>query len=176
MNDTALQSSPITLDRRLVLGDTDYQVTAFPTDDHRIDLCIVSTDPQGHVISELSAGLTRADAVRLIPAEGWWMAMCLAEPDIRDMYCDVTTPAVWTGPAEITVVDLDIDLVRYRADGRVEVEDEDEFAEHRVSLGYPDEIVEGALRAVTELREALSHGEEPFTDHCRKWLAQVGQP
>jgi hypothetical protein len=61
MNDTALQSSPITLDRRLMLGDTDYQVTAFPTDDHRIDLCIVSTDPEGHVISELSAGLTPTD-------------------------------------------------------------------------------------------------------------------
>jgi hypothetical protein len=61
MNDTALQSSPITLDRRVVLGDTDYQVTAFPTDDHRIDLCIVSTDPDGQVISELSAGLTPTD-------------------------------------------------------------------------------------------------------------------
>jgi hypothetical protein len=63
MNDTALQSSPITLDRRLVLGETDYQVTAFPTDDHRIDLCIVSSDPDGRVVSELSAGLHPADLV-----------------------------------------------------------------------------------------------------------------
>lgn len=61
MNDTALQSSPITLDRRLVLGDTDYQVTAFPADDHRIDLCIVSSDPEGRMISELNAGLSPAD-------------------------------------------------------------------------------------------------------------------
>ncbi|WP_203821283.1 hypothetical protein [Paractinoplanes ferrugineus] len=61
MNDTALQTSPITLDRRLLLGDTDYQVTAFPTDDHRIDLCIVSTGPDGDVLSELSAGLSPAD-------------------------------------------------------------------------------------------------------------------
>jgi hypothetical protein len=65
MNDTALQSSPITLDRRLVLGDTDYQVTAFPTDDHRIDLCIVSSDPDGQVISELSAGLAPADLINV---------------------------------------------------------------------------------------------------------------
>ncbi|MBL7256326.1 hypothetical protein [Paractinoplanes lichenicola] len=61
MNDTALQSSPITLDRRLLLGEIDYQVTAFPTDDHRIDLCIVSSDSDGHVVSEISGGIAPAD-------------------------------------------------------------------------------------------------------------------
>jgi hypothetical protein len=61
MNNTPLQSSPITLDRRLVVGETDYQVTAFPTDDHRIDLCIVSSDGDGHVVSEISGGLAPAD-------------------------------------------------------------------------------------------------------------------
>jgi hypothetical protein len=63
MNDTALQSSPITLDRRLLLGETDYQVTAFPTDDHRIDLCIVSSDGDGRVVSEISGGLAPDDLV-----------------------------------------------------------------------------------------------------------------
>jgi hypothetical protein len=65
MNDTELRSSPITLDRRLVLGGTDYQVTAFPTDDHRIDLCIVSSDADGHVVSEISGGLAPADLTGL---------------------------------------------------------------------------------------------------------------
>ena len=65
MNDTALQSSPITLDRRLVLGETDYQVTAFPTDDHRIDLCIVSSDGDGHVVSEISGGIAPSDLTGL---------------------------------------------------------------------------------------------------------------
>lgn len=118
-------------------------------------------------------GLTRADAVRLIPSDGWWMAMYLAEPDRREVYCDVTTPARWTGPHEITVIDLDIDLVRYRADGRVEVEDEDEFEEHRVTLGYPDDIVAGALAGAADLRTALLDDEEPFASHYRDWLARV---
>ena len=61
MNDTKLQSSPITLDRRVLLGETDYQVTAFPTDDRRIDLCIVSSDGDGRVVSEISGGLAPAD-------------------------------------------------------------------------------------------------------------------
>ncbi|MET0417201.1 MAG: hypothetical protein ABW022_14410, partial [Actinoplanes sp.] len=65
MNDTALQSSPITLDRRLVIGETDYQVTAFPTEDHRIDLCIVSSDGDGQVVSEISGGISPADLTPL---------------------------------------------------------------------------------------------------------------
>jgi hypothetical protein len=65
MNDTALQTSPITLDRRLKVGDIDYQVTAFPTDDNRIDLCIVSSDGDGQVVSEMSGGLAPADLVGL---------------------------------------------------------------------------------------------------------------
>jgi hypothetical protein len=63
MNDTALQTSPITLDRRLKVGDIDYQVTAFPTDDQRIDLCIVSSDGDGQVVSEMSGGLAPADLI-----------------------------------------------------------------------------------------------------------------
>jgi hypothetical protein len=65
MNDTELQSSPITLDRRLVLGEIDYQVTAFPTDDHRIDLCIVSSDGEGHVVSEICGGIAPSDLTGL---------------------------------------------------------------------------------------------------------------
>jgi hypothetical protein len=65
MNDTPLQSSPITLDRRLVLGDIDYQVTAFPTEDHRIDLCIVSSDGDGQMVSEISGGIAPSDLTGL---------------------------------------------------------------------------------------------------------------
>ena len=65
MNDTELQSSPITLDRRLLLGEIDYQVTAFPTEDRRIDLCIVSSDGDGHVVSEISGGIAPSDLVGL---------------------------------------------------------------------------------------------------------------
>ncbi|BCJ45124.1 hypothetical protein GCM10010168_69250 [Actinoplanes ianthinogenes] len=61
MTDTALRNSPITLDRRLLLGETDYQVTVFPTEDQRLDLCIVSSDGDGQVVSEISGSLAPAD-------------------------------------------------------------------------------------------------------------------
>ena len=134
--------------------------------------------PRGTVVTyhygSRPTGRTRTDAVRLIPGGSWWMAMFPARPAVLEAYCDVTTPARWTGPAEITVIDLDIDVVRYRADRRVEVEDEDEFEEHRVAMGYPPDIVEGALRGADDLREAMREDREPFAGHYRTWLARVG--
>ena len=65
MNDTTLQTAPITLDRRLRFGETDYQVTVFPAEDSRLDLCIVSSDGDGRTISEISGGLAPADLTGL---------------------------------------------------------------------------------------------------------------
>ena len=61
MNDTTLQTAPITIDRRLRFGETDYQVTVFPAEDSRLDLCIVSSDGDGRAISEISGGLAPSD-------------------------------------------------------------------------------------------------------------------
>lgn len=61
MNTTDLRYAPITLDRRLVLGDTEYQVTSFPVEEERLDLRIVSSDTDGNVVSELSGDITPSD-------------------------------------------------------------------------------------------------------------------
>ena len=115
--------------------------------------------------------LTQADAVRLVPRDGWWVALFTAEPGEPDVYCDVAAPPTWTSPTEVTIVDLDIDLVRYRADGRVEVEDEDEFALHTVSYGYPPEVVAGATEGASALRRSLIDRTEPFGTAPDHWFA-----
>lgn len=119
---------------------------------------------------------TKSDSVRLIPRDTWWMAMFSAAPNRSEIYCDVITPARWTRPAEVTVVDLDIDVIRMRADGRVVVDDEDEFAEHRVRYGYPDDVVAAATGAAAELQAALSGDTEPFAGKYREWLARSTGP
>ncbi|WP_122976904.1 DUF402 domain-containing protein [Actinoplanes teichomyceticus] len=136
--------------------------------------------PRGTTV-RFSYGLRRiswtgSDSVRLIPRDRWWLAMFSAEPSRSEIYCDVSTPARRTGPREFTVIDLDIDLIRFRADGRVVIDDEDEFAEHRVHFGYPDDVVAGATGAAAELHAALTGGAEPFAGHYRGWLARVGRP
>jgi hypothetical protein len=110
--------------------------------------------------------------VLLIPHDGWWTAMFNPPPRTSEVYCDIATPARWRGDT-VHVVDLDLDVVRRRATGLVELRDEDEFAEHRLAFGYPQEVVASAEAAAEWLYDALGDGTEPFATAYRKWLALV---
>jgi protein associated with RNAse G/E len=110
--------------------------------------------------------------VLLVPHRAWWTAMFNAPPRRTEVYCDVTTPATWSGQHEVTVVDLDLD-VRRRRWGDIERLDLDEFAEHAVLFGYPAEVVAEATAASLWLAEVLGDGSEPFATEFRPWLAKV---
>ncbi|MFI1988255.1 DUF402 domain-containing protein [Actinoplanes sp. NPDC020271] len=119
---------------------------------------------------------TKSDSVRLVPRDAWWMAMFSAAPSRSEIYCDVITPVRRTGETELTVVDLDIDVIRMRAGGGVVIDDEDEFAEHRILFGYPDDVVAAATGAAAELHAALTGDTEPFAGKYREWLGRVTGP
>ena len=108
----------------------------------------------------------------LIPHHGWWTGMFNPPPRTSEVYCDITTPARWEGDT-VHIVDLDLDVVRRRDSGLVELRDEAEFAEHRVPFGYPDDLVTEAYAAARKLLVALGDGTEPFASHYRKWLSEV---
>ena len=74
------------------------------------------------------------------------------------VYVDVATPAVWDG-AVLRSIDLDLDVIR-RQDGTVLLDDEDEFATHRVAYGYPAEVIELALAepAIEDLVRRIYEG------------------
>jgi protein associated with RNAse G/E len=113
---------------------------------------------------------TAVTSVRLIPPGAYWCALFLDEPSGHDTYCDIIAPARWESPAEVTLVDLDLDLLRFRPDGRVELDDEDEFAANTLAYGYPPAVVAHARAAAEELRVALTSGAEPFGRHWRTWM------
>jgi protein associated with RNAse G/E len=110
--------------------------------------------------------------VLLVPHEAWWTCMFNPPPRTSEVYCDIVSPARWDGDT-VNLIDLDLDVVRRRATGAVELRDEDEFAEHRVRFGYPDDLVEAAEAAAGWLFGALGDGTEPFATAYRKWLALV---
>jgi uncharacterized protein len=111
--------------------------------------------------------------VELIPDGQWWTATFNGDPAKTEIYCDINTPPEWPRPDEVTAVDLDLDVVRVRADQRVMIIDEDEFAEHQVSYDYPAEVISRAERAAAWLAEAIGSGTEPFGTVYREWLDQI---
>ena len=105
--------------------------------------------------------------------DAWWTAAFNAAPARTEIYCDIATPARWPDPGQVTMVDLDLDVVRRRADQRVEIVDGDEFDEHQRRYGYTAQVIREAEQAAAWLRHALSAGAEPFASDYRGWLAQV---
>lgn len=112
---------------------------------------------------------TKSDSVRLIPHQAWWTAMFTAPPNPTEIYCDVTTPAEHS-PTRITVIDLDLDVLRHRSDGRVETEDEDEFGENAHLYAYPTSVMTAATETATALHRALTDSSPPFDGRHHKWL------
>ncbi len=87
-------------------------------------------------------------------------------------YVDMTTPPVWDG-AVLRAVDLDLDVIR-GVSGRVWVDDEDEFAQHRVRFGYPEDVVAQAMASCDRVHAAMREQRAPYdgTAHL-PWLARV---
>jgi protein associated with RNAse G/E len=110
--------------------------------------------------------------VLLIPHHAWWTAMFNPPPRTSEVYCDITTPARWEDDT-VHIIDLDLDVVRRRESGLVELRDEDEFEDHRQRFGYPVDLVTEAHSAARKLLVALGDGSEPFATQYRKWLADV---
>jgi protein associated with RNAse G/E len=111
--------------------------------------------------------------VLLIPRAKWYTAMFNAPPRRTEVYCDITTPAAWPVDGHVKLVDLDLDVRRRRLTRAVELVDEDEFEQHRVRFGYPDEVVEQAWKAARQLVCALADGTEPFAGGYHAWLDLV---
>ena len=111
-------------------------------------------------------------SVMLFPRGAWWTAAFNDLPARTAIYCDVTTPARWPSTAEVTMVDLDLDVLRLR-DGSVITVDQDEFAEHQVRYRYPADVVAAAESAARWLAEALASEREPFASVYRDYLALV---
>ena len=110
--------------------------------------------------------------VKLITPASWWTAIWNEGPwsDGRSIhtYVDVITPAEWEGDTA-RMIDLDLDVVR-RHSGTVEVDDQDEFDEHRITMAYPDHIVDKARTETARLAIAVESGLEPFGSVGDQWL------
>jgi uncharacterized protein len=86
-------------------------------------------------------------------------------------YVDITTIPVWHD-SQVTMVDLDLDVILF-GDGTVKVDDEDEFAQHQVSLGYPADVVRLATDSCAARLSEVREGQEPYGDVGAAWLRRV---
>jgi uncharacterized protein len=103
--------------------------------------------------------------------ERWWVATFHAPGGRVRTYVDIASPPVWDGPT-LRTVDLDLDVV-CDPTGTIRVDDEDEFAEHRVAFAYPDEVVREAMRSCSRIEAAMTGGCAPFDGSHEVWLERL---
>jgi hypothetical protein len=116
------------------------------------------------------------DQVGLVPAPGAdveraFLATFHAPGGDTRVYVDMTTPPRWDDHV-VRTVDLDLD-VSLMQEGHLVVDDEDEFAEHRVELGYPPEIVALAEASRDRIHRAIVEERAPFDGSHAPWLAAL---
>jgi hypothetical protein len=112
------------------------------------------------------------DQVGLVPAggadlEGAFLATFHGPGGDTWAYVDMTTPPFWDGPV-VRAVDLDLDVIRLQI-GDVYVDDEDEFSEHQVELGYPPEVVALAEASRDRVHAAVLAEESPYDGTHERW-------
>jgi protein associated with RNAse G/E len=133
----------------------------------------------GTLVSRPGASLVTDQAqVTLIPRDQAFMATFYAPGGIAhcDLYVDITTVPTWDTSGvsgdSVRAVDLDLDVVRGWS-GRVWVEDEDEFAAHRVRYAYPGDVVRLAASTCEAVRVAVEQGRAPYDGSARTWFTAL---
>lgn len=108
----------------------------------------------------------------LVPADGAaHLAAFNDEHAGAATYVDIATPPVWDGTV-LRAVDLDLDVVK-RHDGHVYLDDEDEFAEHQLTYGYPPEVVAMAERSAAAVLAAVRDSAAPYDGTADAWRAHL---
>jgi hypothetical protein len=131
--------------------------------------------PRGtHMTRPGAEYVSPTDQLGLVPPEGLldaergWLATFHGPGGPLSVYVDVTAPPTWTG-ATLNAIDLDLDVVR-ELDGRVWVDDEDEFAEHQVLYAYPPEVIVAARTSAERLVALVGAHHPPYDGSARAWF------
>ncbi len=113
--------------------------------------------------------------VTLVPPSGDYAMTVNGAPHRVRIYIDIAWDLRWDA-GEPTGIDMDLDVVKAVDDRGIFIDDEDEWAEHRVQFGYPLDIVARLEALAIDLRERVTASVAPFDDAVPDaWLARLAQ-
>lgn len=115
--------------------------------------------------------------VKVITDSGWSANICRPPGERRApvVYADMINIPEWSlvnGGHRVTIVDLDLDVIAWN-DGKIMIDDEDEFEDHQSRCHYSREAIALARDACAAVQLLLRQGSEPFGEVADRWLSLV---
>lgn len=115
-------------------------------------------------------------SLTLVTSAGWVPAFNLGHPRGLSTYVDLATVPEWRADASgftISYVDLDLDVVARDGEAAF-IDDEDEFADHAMTFGYPLELVERVRADADAVLAAVQRKEPPFDGAtAERWFERL---
>jgi protein associated with RNAse G/E len=117
--------------------------------------------------------VTAGPNVTLIPPDGdYVLTFNQTPPATYRVYIDLAWDVRWAD-GEPRGIDMDLDVIR-AGDGRIWIDDRDEWDEHRVRYGYPPDIVVRLEELAVDLERRVTASVPPFDEAtAQRWLDRL---
>ena len=94
--------------------------------------------------------------------EEWWNAICMLKHDGICFYCNIASPSI-ISKDYIKYIDYDLDAKLF-TNNEIRVLDEKEYAHHRSTYGYDDDLDAVLTYTIKLIVERMKNHEFPFDD------------
>lgn len=136
-------------DRGLVLENTE-------------DYLVVATKRAKVIESNGRRWFTKEPAITIFSKKEWWNAICMIKKEGICFYCNIASPSVIEKDL-IKYIDYDLDTKLF-PNNDIRVLDEKEYAHHRQSFGYGDDLDTVLRYQTNEILRRMKNREFPFQD------------
>jgi hypothetical protein len=139
------------------------------------------SQPTGSFVAKPAVAFYAAsDALVMIPHDGHHVVTFFDElhPKKVEIYVDIVSDIRWQQLAagsgyEVTLIDMDLDVIRTFDERGTWIDDEDEFAEHQVVMNYPDWAVSAAQSECNRIYSAVKDRVPPFDGTADDWFRKA---
>ena len=140
-------------DRGLVLENND-------------DYLVIATKTAKVIESNGRRWFTKEPAITIFSKKEWWNAICMIKKEGICYYCNIASPSIIENDL-IKYIDYDLDAKLFPNDD-IRVLDEKEYAHHRQTFGYGDDLDTVLKYQTREILNKMKNREFPFQDDLIK--------
>ena len=130
--------------------------------DNNDDYIVIATKRAKVTESNGRRWFTKEPAVTIFSKKEWWNVICMMKHNGVCFYCNIASPAIIHG-SSIKYIDYDLDTKLF-ADNRVRVLDEKEYANHKKTYNYGEELDTVLHYQTEQIIKMMERHEFPFDE------------